>query len=157
MKPAHLEVVVLVDTREQEPLVFPVARPATLATGDYSTPGLENVVAVERKSLPDLFACCGHGRERFRAQVERLAALRSGHLLVEGSIDDVLNAPLLGHVKSDMDPRAVLQTLLSWCTELRVPCWFAGSRQNAAAIVLGVLRHALRHFGPVPTKAGGTR
>ena len=53
--------VVLVDTRERTPLpLFKQhpnwiggVRPATLKTGDYSVEGMENLLALERKTLPD--------------------------------------------------------------------------------------------------------
>jgi len=144
------EIVVTVDTREQDPLALPLARPGTLRVGDYAPAGLEDVVAVERKSHPDLAACCGIGRERFRAQVERLADLRYGCLLIEPAINEIL----YGQVVSRIRPRSVLQTLASWSVELGVPVWFAGGRRNAVALVLAVCRHGVRHFGD---PAGATR
>lgn len=147
------EVLVLIDTREQDPLSLPVSRRATLVTGDYAPSGLEGAFAIERKAHTDLAACCGQGRARFRAQMERLAALpRGGHLLVEPSIDAILMGPML--TVSRIDPRSVLQTVLSWSAELRIPTWFAGDRRNAAAIVLGLCRHAVRHFGDPDAAAG---
>ncbi len=55
MRPA-----IVIDTREQMPLVFRhlSAVRATLQTGDYSVLGLEHLFAVERKSLADLVMCC---------------------------------------------------------------------------------------------------
>ena len=52
---------IIIDTREQAPFTFRHERmgattePGTLAVGDYSLAGLEDRVAVERKSLPDSF------------------------------------------------------------------------------------------------------
>ena len=69
------QVVAIVDTREQRPLnLAPLRTEAgTLVTGDYSVKGLVEVVAIERKSLPDLLACIGQERERFDR--ESLAAV----------------------------------------------------------------------------------
>ena len=55
-------------SREQTPFdLAPMQTKAgTLNVGDYSIAGLESVVAIERKSLPDLVACCGRERERFQ-------------------------------------------------------------------------------------------
>jgi len=49
------------DTREQRPLNLAPLQvvTGTLATGDYSVQGLENIVAIERKSLSDLLGCVG--------------------------------------------------------------------------------------------------
>ena len=67
---------ILIDTREQAPFAFTHERYAgttieagTLDTGDYSLAGLTDLVAVERKSLPDLVACLGRERERFEREL----------------------------------------------------------------------------------------
>ena len=59
----------LIDTREQKPFSFEryqveIER-ATLPAGDYSLPGFEQCVAIERKELNDLIGCLCTGRERF--------------------------------------------------------------------------------------------
>jgi len=69
--------VIIIDSREQTPLQFTrlEARVATLPSGDYSIAGLEELFAVERKSIPDLVACCtGQNRERFERELHRLQA-----------------------------------------------------------------------------------
>lgn len=119
---------VLIDTREphldagdrEEALFTPrVYRPAakghpgvyvpvelqrvTLATGDYSLPGLENVVAIERKALQDLIGTLLGGRrdsvgehaanaDRFRDELTRMRAMPSGSfrcVVVEATRDDI--------------------------------------------------------------------
>jgi ERCC4-type nuclease len=64
------------DSREQCPLDLSPMKTevGTLTTGDYSIRGLEHVVSVERKTLPDLVACVGSSRERFDKEVKRLLA-----------------------------------------------------------------------------------
>ena len=54
------EPVIVVDTREQEPLVFKSLKSVrgTLLTGDYSVAGLEELCSVERKSISDPVSCC---------------------------------------------------------------------------------------------------
>ncbi len=66
---------ILVDTREQAPLVFDgvPARRATLATGDYSLSGYADRFTVERKSLPDLVHSVLQDRERFENELARAA------------------------------------------------------------------------------------
>jgi DNA excision repair protein ERCC-4 len=74
MKPPPF--IIAVDSREQRPFTFdawPTA-PATLAAGDYSIVGLEEHVAIERKSLDDLAGCCGRDRDRFKRELHRLQA-----------------------------------------------------------------------------------
>ena len=75
MKTLHLsDVTAIIDTREQTPFdLEPMNVIAeTLAVGDYSVAGLESVVAIERKSLPDFVQCCGRERERFQRELDRL-------------------------------------------------------------------------------------
>src|SRR4030043_1479010 len=69
----------IIDSMEQKPYSFKAFRKwfaaierKKLAAGDYSIAGLEDRVAVERKSLQDLFNCCSpyHSGEAFvRASV----------------------------------------------------------------------------------------
>ena len=52
--------VIVVDTREQEPLVFErlTSVRGTLKTGDYSVAGLQDLFSIERKTVADLVGCC---------------------------------------------------------------------------------------------------
>src|ERR1700676_181303 len=88
--PAELSpeaVTAIIDTREQTPLDLAPLRVelGTLATGDYSVAGLETIVAIERKSLPDLLSCIGQERERFDREVVRLLAYPVRALVVEST------------------------------------------------------------------------
>ena len=82
--------VVLVDTREQQPLSFERfgnwiqgERRATLSTGDYSVEGMESVITLERKSLIDLIGTLMHGRTRFLNECERMTQFRHRAILVD--------------------------------------------------------------------------
>src|SRR5690606_8361398 len=57
---ADVRPTIVVDTREQQPLPFSRLKSerGTLATGDYSFRGGEEVFAIERKSVADLVGCC---------------------------------------------------------------------------------------------------
>src|SRR4030081_926981 len=88
---AGTEPIIVVDTREQEPLVFSRLRSVsgTLITGDYSVKGLECLFAIERKSIGDLVACCmGENRQRFERELHRLRGFRFARLLVVGSEEE---------------------------------------------------------------------
>lgn len=84
-EPAPEALTALVDTREQNPYdLAPLkCEPATLTTGDYSLKGLEHIVSIERKSLPDFLACCGKERERFQREVDRLRAYPVRAIVIE--------------------------------------------------------------------------
>ena len=78
--------VLLVDTREQKPLQFShlPAESSTLYTGDYSVRGLEEIFAVERKSLADLAGSLTRERDRFMREMHRLRGYRFPYLLAIG-------------------------------------------------------------------------
>lgn len=111
--PVHLSdirPVVVIDTREQTPL--PISRlesvRGSLYSGDYSIAGSEGSFAIERKSIPDLVACCvGHNRERFMRELNRLRGYQFARLLVVGTREGIEN----GEYRSKIAPRAVLSTL----------------------------------------------
>src|SRR5690606_30906299 len=89
---ADLRPVVLIDTREQAPLTFTrlESRRGTLQSGDYSFAGGEDLFAIERKTIPDLVACCvGNGRDRFFRELHRLRGFRFARLIVIGTPDGI--------------------------------------------------------------------
>ena len=136
---------VIVDTREQRPFTFEHERydvqiqPGTLSVGDYSLRGLEDKVAVERKSLPDLVQCLGRERERFERELLRGAALDAFAVVVEGSWSDLAN----GNFRSQLNPHAACQSTLAFMARYRVPFLFAGSRAAAEYVTWGFLRQFL--------------
>lgn len=110
---------IVIDTREQTPLPFRRYQTVTgtLTTGDYSVDGLEELFAVERKSVPDLVACCsGPNRERFERELHRLRGFRFKRLLVVGCRAEVGQH----RYRSNLAPQAVLSTL--WAFEARYDC-----------------------------------
>lgn len=91
-KPLLCDFTILVDTREQSPWSFteirgrsdqkyrPLIVPVKLAglpTGDYSIEGLADGIAIERKSLTDLFGTILGDRERFERELERMQFIAS--------------------------------------------------------------------------------
>jgi ERCC4-type nuclease len=49
------------------------SRVGTLVSGNYSAADLENIFAIERKSISDLVGCCmGESRERLERELHRL-------------------------------------------------------------------------------------
>jgi ERCC4-type nuclease len=138
-----MEFVILIDTREQRPLCFEGAptRVATLATGDYSIDGGADLVAIERKSLPDLFSCIGQQRDRFERELERLAALKYGALVIEATVADVL----AGCPSSRVHPASAFGSLMSWSVKGRLPIFFCGTRRQAALTVSKLLEKCAKH------------
>ena len=140
--PAELkpeQVTAVIDTREQIPLGLSPLRTVrdTLVTGDYSVRGLEHVVAIERKSLPDLLGCVGTARERFEREVQRLLAYPVRALVVEGSWLDVEH----GEWRTRVTPAAVIGSLLGWIAA-RLPVVIAGDHERAGRYVARMLHIA---------------
>lgn len=121
--------VILIDSREQTPLEFQnlSSETATLAAGDYSLKGLEHLIAVERKSLPDLLACIGRERDRFKRELQRLRAYRFRLLLVETDAA-ALEA---GAWRGEIQPAHVLGSLAAWTAQFGLPVWLAGDHARA--------------------------
>lgn len=127
---------VLIDSREQLPYALPGTKEA-IKTGDYTIRGKEEIFSIERKSLPDMVACCCEpGRDRFGRELERAKAFRRFWLVIEGSFGDII-----GHnYRSKIHPNSVIGSLLAW--SVRVPglkVILAGNRQNGELIAGRIL------------------
>lgn len=133
------KVVVVVDTREQEPYAFDpelvTATRRALPAGDYSIEGYEASMALERKSLEDFVSSVVRERERFGRELRALAEYDLGCVVVEGSLDDVLAR----RYRSGAHPEAVLGATLSIIVDHGVPVLFCGDRQLARRFVEGLL------------------
>jgi ERCC4-type nuclease len=142
--PAELkpeQVTAIVDTREQFALdLTPLkADVGTLATGDYSVRGLEDYVAVERKSLEDLLGCIGRERERFEREIQRLLAYPQRLLVVESgwlAIDR-------GEWRAQVTPKQVKHSVLSWQAR-GLPIHFSYTHERAGQDVAAFLFLAAR-------------
>jgi DNA excision repair protein ERCC-4 len=122
---------IVIDTREQEPYSFDSRLAATvrraLPAGDYSVAGLEDMVALERKSLDDFVSTVIHSRERFRNELRKLAGYRAACVVVEAGVIDVL----LHRYRGEAHPNAVVGSALSIILDFRIPVFFCSSRQAA--------------------------
>ncbi|MCC6389106.1 MAG: ERCC4 domain-containing protein [Bryobacterales bacterium] len=126
---------IVADTREQEPYGFDARRVRVirraLPAGDYSIEGMEAVVAVERKSLPDFVSTVIHDRPRFYRELERLRGYASAAVIVEGNLMDVLG----GRYRSAAHPNALLGTIAAITIDFGIPVFFCSNRQAAARFV----------------------
>jgi ERCC4-type nuclease len=122
---------VIVDTREQDPLVFThlESRRGMLITGDYSIAGMTELIAIERKSISDLVGCVmGQNRERFERELHRLRGFRFKRLLVVGSRGEIE----VQRYHSRISPKAVLGSLAAWECRFDVPIVYAATPAQAA-------------------------
>lgn len=141
-----LHPVVLVDTREQCPLMiqrFPVER-ATLPFGDYSLKGFHDLnnpgIIFERKSVPDLIGSLTAGRERFLREVEGLRRFRFAAIVIEGEQADVA----AGNFRSKANPDAVLASLEAVEVRAGVHVLWCGDPVGAASTVERLVRQYVR-------------
>ncbi len=133
---------IIIDTREQWRLEFPNLRATvdTLDAGDYSVAGLTHLIAVERKSLDDLLACCGRERDRFKRELQRLRAYRFRLLVVEA---DAM-ALEAGDWRSTLKPAHVLGSLAAWTAQYELSVWLAADHAGAGRFVERYLYQSAR-------------
>jgi ERCC4-type nuclease len=145
---------VAIDTREQYPYTFtglvadarhrrrPLAVPtvrAGLPAGDYSIVGCETAVAIERKSLADLFMTIGQGRGRFARELERLCdpSYTFAAVVVEGEWSVAVNSPPR---HSRFPAKNVFRTVVSWQQRYRpVHWWWCPGRAFAEITTFRIL------------------
>lgn len=142
--PADLKpesVLAIIDSREQAPLDLSPLRMerGTLTTGDYSIAGLESVIAIERKSLPDLLACIGQERERFEREIQRLMAFPCRCLIIESTWAEIE----AGEWRSKVTSASVIGSLMSWLGG-GLPVLLAGDHARAGRYASRLLYLAAR-------------
>ena len=135
------EFIVAVDTREQKPYKFPRFQVKTLATGDYSIIGLEDKIAIERKTKEDAYSSLGRGRARFERELERLSKFDYAAIVIEASLPDFLQAPAF----SQMNPKSAAASILAWSVKYRVCIFFAGDRRHGNALTKQLLEKYWRY------------
>ena len=137
----------LVDTREQKPFSFARfqvdTERVTLPAGDYSLPGFEDKVAIERKELNDLIGCLCTGRDRFERELSKLRFYDLAAVVVEATLDDVSK----GRYRSEMKPQAALQSVFAFQVRYRVPFVWAGNRAGAQYATFSLLEKYLGEIG----------
>jgi len=131
-----LKMQIVIDSREQLPYHFQTpAIKGTLATGDYSVLGIENFIAIERKTLPDLISCLCGGRERFEKELYRAKALDYFAIVIEASLSDLAN----GNYRSQMTPKSAIQSLIAFSIRYRLPVFFVENRSYGARVTESLL------------------
>ena len=134
--------IVVIDTREQRPFAFPdgiTTRRAALPAGDYSIEGLERRVAIERKSLADLYGTVGRtlkqrkhrgrGKTPFERELALLGTFDFAAIVVESSLETIVRHP---PDYSDLKPKTVFACLIAWSQRYGVHVMPAGQRTLAA-------------------------
>ena len=132
--------IVLIDTREQDPLPLYAnhrnwiggEKRVALKTGDYTVEGVERLLTLERKSLPDLVACTVTYRRRFLAVCRRLARFRWKAILVEATFEDLKEGFGSCDIPSEVHPNAVCGTLDAIEAKFGIPIIYTSTVQDLA-------------------------
>lgn len=144
---------ILIDSREKEPYKFKEpSRRASLETGDYSLSGSSGAMAIERKSINDLVQSLCHDRERFEAELARSRDMEYFALVIEGSLTDMSK----GRYRSQMQPKAVVQSLLAFSIRYRLPIFFCENRKYGQRITESLLLKYAREKEFVRQKSGNS-
>jgi ERCC4-type nuclease len=149
---------VVIDMREQLPFSFHELRAdakagrlplavrvthRTLAAGDYSIEGFEDRVAIERKSLADLFATLSKGRGRFQRELDRLAKCDFAAVVIEADWRTIICDP---PKRSRLLPKTVFRSVIAW--QLRYPriqWWTCPNRRFAEIATFRLLERFWKH------------
>ena len=135
---------IIIDSREQHPYAFPCpTNRKALAAGDYSVEGLEEKVAVERKSLRDFVATVIHDHARFRREMLLFSSYDVACVVVEADLDAVLRGMHSEDLRG-VKPASVLGAALHITLHYGIPVFWCGSRQAARAFTELYLRMAAR-------------
>lgn len=125
------------DSREQqilplEPFKYVVKK---LEVADYSVVGLENKIAIEKKSLDDLCACVGRERQRFDRMVARLRNYEYAAIVVTADWSQID----LKSYRGTLTPTQIYGALMGWALTAKVPIIFAGDHIRAGKLVARLL------------------
>jgi DNA excision repair protein ERCC-4 len=122
--------IIVIDSREQKKYDFPDVQTIikTLKSGDYSVLGLEDCIAIERKSLTDAYNTFGRGRTRFEKELERLSKLQFAAVIIETSMIEALRNP---PERSGFSPKCFNRAWIAWSQRYGVHFIFADNRELA--------------------------
>lgn len=113
--------------------------------GDYSFDGGENFISIERKgSINELYGNFGtaKSRERFMAEVERMKNVPHKYVVIESSLDEILN----GSFYSKIHPNCVISQLNSLEMKHGFKIVFAGNAKSAKKYIYNILKKAHEYF-----------
>ena len=128
-------VIIKIDSREQRPYELENSEVGILHIGDYSLAGLEDCIAIERKTVDDFIGCLTIDRERFERELFKGRSLDYFALVIEVSLSDLAN----GHYRSQMGPKSAIQSLVAFSIRYRLPIWFCESRKYAQRVTESLL------------------
>jgi len=130
------EFVIYCDSREQTPPPFPNGvrlERVTMSEADYTTPALQGIAVIERKSADDFASSITAGRERFDDEIRRLLPYRWKCIVVEGELSQIYR-------ERQIHPHSVLGSIASFMARSDLPTLFAVNAVGAGRLIAGILR-----------------
>ncbi|MGO9119464.1 MAG: ERCC4 domain-containing protein [Desulfomonilaceae bacterium] len=143
---SNTPIIIVQDSREQfgyEGLFEHPCVIGTLDSGDYSVLGLEHLIGIERKSLPDLLNSLTNDRPRFETELKRARSLHKFYILVECAPADLLVSDF-GKM-SRAHPNSIWGTVCTWSSRYH-PFLFAATRTESAKLCEGILAAYAKEF-----------
>lgn len=131
---------VIVDTREKEPFPLFVNHPnwiagvrrGALKTGDYTIEGMENLLCLERKSLPDIVDCSVTNRKHFIKACDRLSKFKWKAILIEATFEDIKGGFEQFDIPSKVHPNVVCGTLDAIEAKFGIPIIYTSTVKELA-------------------------
>lgn len=135
--------IILIDTREQQPLEFKNSKSQKLSFGDYTFSGDDySYTYVDRKSEGDFKSTVTMGHDRFLREVARASALDSYiYVVVESSVVDIEKNNYTGAHQANMKyVWASMRRIQHECPR-KVQFIFTGSRKSSQRIIPYLLKY----------------
>ena len=136
--------IIVADTREQLPYTFNKwtvdIKEEALSTGDYSLPGFEDKVGIERKTIDDLVGCLmGKNRDRFEKELARAKSYELFAVIIEADLITLSQ----GNYQSNMKSHSAIQTITAFHIRYGIPFLFCGNRSGAEYMTYSLLQKYL--------------
>lgn len=142
---------ILSDSREQEPLVFDRIKGVDkvevigLPFGDYTAmiDGKQVPICFDRKSISDLYSTMTHGYERWKKVMQK--AKDAGHkliLITEGTYSDVKE----GYSHSEFSGEAMIKKLHTLMIKYDLDWWPCENRRVMASRIVDTFLAVARHY-----------
>jgi hypothetical protein len=132
---------ILIDTREQKPLVFPVSEDLKLDFGDYTVGGKDyNYTYIDRKSDSDFKGTLSGGLSRFKRELQRVRDFDSYlFVVVESDLNRLYKNNMYGPHKSNL--KFIYHNMRVLTHEFAGHCQFVftGTRANSQSVIPKIL------------------
>ena len=124
-----------------------------LDTGDYSLLGMEDKLCIERKGrISELAINLGSDKYRFLSEIERMKSFPFKFLILEFSLEDVMNFPEGSDIPEKkwnsikVSNKYILKMLVEFQMYDNIHVVFAGSRKNAKLIINSILKRVNEYY-----------